>query len=167
MNTDNYTYFIYLLCIFIPLTSHRDQHRQKSQHSCKQKPHQPYPVSLTGWAGWRYTGEKYAAVYLCRYCVYIRMIHTSPGAGLTAHVLIRALMTSLSQLLAPRHPKPRHTHVQACPGEDIWRDLRLSGLEAHAGAGLQAGFVMPWDTHAGAVCAWRSAPCGRDPSWSS
>ena len=37
---------------------------------------------------------------------------------------------------------------------------------AHAGAGLLAGLVTPWGTHAGAVCSWRTAPRGWDPLWS-
>lgn len=34
-----------------------------------------------------------------------------------------------------------------------------------AGAGLLAGLMTPWQTHAGAVCSQRSAPCGRDTRW--
>jgi len=38
---------------------------------------------------------------------------------------------------------------------------------AHAGAGLLAGPVTPWGTHAGAACSGRTAPCGKDPYWGS
>lgn len=68
-------------------------------------------------------------------------MHISPGAGHTAYVLIMSshdLILPAAGTQAPKAPRHKvHTHVQACPGGDIWQDLRLSGLEAHAGAGLQ------------------------------
>ena len=41
------------------------------------------------------------------------------------------------------------------------------GRGAHAGAGLLAGLVTPWGTHAGTVCFWWTTLHGRDPCWSS
>ena len=38
---------------------------------------------------------------------------------------------------------------------------------AHARAGLLAGPVTPWGTHAGAAYSWRTAPRGKDPRWGS
>jgi len=38
---------------------------------------------------------------------------------------------------------------------------------AHAGAGLLAGLVTLWGTHAAAASSLRMAPRGKGPCWSS
>ena len=69
-----------------------------------------------------------------------------------------------------------HTRAGGCLKEGVtpwwahttagfWKDLWTHG--AHTAAGLLAGLVIPWGTHAGAVCSWKTARHGRDPCWSS
>jgi len=50
-----------------------------------------------------------------------------------------------------------------------WSRLLAGPVErgAHTGAGLLAGLVTPWGTHAGADCSCRTVPQGGDPHWSS
>ena len=38
---------------------------------------------------------------------------------------------------------------------------------AHTGAGFLAGLVSSQGTHTGAVCSWRTPPCGKNTRWSS
>ena len=56
----------------------------------------------------------------------------------------------------------------ACTGAGSCQDLwTREGREAHNGAGLLAGLVTPWRTHAGAACSSRTASHWKDPSWGS
>jgi len=82
-----------------------------------------------------------------------------------------------------RSPPVAHGRDPTLVQVDVWRRLWPHGepvLEqapamtyatmergAHAGAGLLAGLVTPWGTHAGAACSWRTAPRGKDPCWGS
>jgi len=77
-----------------------------------------------------------------------------------------------------RYPPVVHGRDPTLEQVDDWRKLWLRGeptLEqasartyrhvergAHAGAGLLAGLVTPWGTHAGAAYSWR-----KDPHWGS
>jgi len=56
-----------------------------------------------------------------------------------------------------RSPALEHT-----PARDLW-----TCGERSPWAGLLAGFVTQWGTHARAACSWRTAPHGRDPHWGS
>jgi len=45
--------------------------------------------------------------------------------------------------------------METLQGADSWQDVRPCGeREVHAGAGLLAGLVTPWQTHSGAACFW-------------
>ena len=53
-------------------------------------------------------------------------------------------------------PKDAVTPWEARAGAGSWQDLRTRGpveRGAHTEAGLLAGLVTPWGTHAGAVCS--------------
>ena len=82
-----------------------------------------------------------------------------------------------------RYPPVDHGRDPTPEQGDVWRRLWPHGepvLEqapartcgrvergAPTRAGLLAGLVTLWGTHAGAACSWGTAPCGRDPRWGS